>query len=295
MNLLKKIFKSNSLKGINKISLTNEINQNRGLGITEKKRDVKLIVSVTSFPQRMHDIHYCLYSLLNQTFKPDELVLWLAEEQFPNLEKDLPKAVIDLKEKGLNIKWTTNIFSYKKLIPSLNEYQEAVIVTADDDIYYEKKWLEKLYTEYQQTPESITCHRAHRLVLDKNNEIIPYKKWPKKIKGVSTSFKNFFTGAGGVLYPPNCLYQDINNIELFTELAPQADDIWFWAMAILNNTKINIVPNNITDLTYVNPERERGLTGELTLFASNKLGGNDIQLQKVIAKYPQILEILKNE
>ena len=57
----------------------------------------KLIVSLTSFPERIPDIFFNLYSLLNQTTQADMLILWLAEEQFPNKEKDLPKNILNLK------------------------------------------------------------------------------------------------------------------------------------------------------------------------------------------------------
>ena len=75
-------------------------------------------------------------------------------------------------------------------------------------------------------------------------------------------------------------------------MAPHADDIWFWAMAVLNNTQIKVVKNNIKTNTYINPERERGLTGELTLFASNKKGGNDIQMMNILKNYPPLKEII---
>ena len=77
------------------------------------------------------------------------------------------------------------------------------------------------------------------------------------------------------------------------EFAPKADDVWFWAMALLNGTKTSVAQNCTKQLTYINPERERGLTNELTLFQTNKKGGNDLQLEKVINHYPQILDILK--
>ena len=60
-------------------------------------------------------------------------------------------------------------------------------------------------------------------------------------------------------------------------------------MAVLNGTKIKVAKHNITKLKYLNPERERGLTNEITLFATNKKGGNDEQIQKVVAHYPEIL------
>ena len=74
----------------------------------------------------MYEIHYTLYSLLNQTVKPDEVVLWLAKEQFPNGNDDIPPAVLDLQKNGLTIKWCEDLRSYKKLIPSLKEYPVSV-------------------------------------------------------------------------------------------------------------------------------------------------------------------------
>lgn len=291
---LKNLFKKQChLKGINKAEKDKEIKTNVDLCLNTNERSPRLIISLTSFPERMHDIHYCIYSLFNQTLKADKIILWLAEDQFPNKEADIPQTVLEFKKYGLEIKWCENLYSYKKLIPALKEFPNDIIVTTDDDIYYEEDCIEKLYTSSLETPDTIVCHRCHRIKTDKKDEILPYKKWKKKISGESVEYKNFFTGAGTVLYPPKCLYKDITNKELFTKLAPHADDIWFWAMAIMNRTKIKVLKNNIAELTYVNPERERGLTGELTLFASNKKGGNDIQLEKILEHYPQIKEIIK--
>lgn len=293
INFIKKIFKKKcSLKSINKEELDKEISKFNSCGINDTQRTPRLIVSLTSFPQRMHDIHYCLYSLLTQTLKPDMIILWLAEEQFPDKENDIPQEVLNLQKFGLTIKWCKNLYSYKKLIPTLEEFPNDIIITTDDDIFYEKDCIEKLYKSYIETPDVISCHRCHRIKTGKNGEILSYKKWTKKISGESVSFKNFFTGAGAVLYPPHSLYKDVKNIELFTKLAPHADDIWFWAMALLNNTQIKVIKNNIRVNTYINPERERGLTGELTLFASNKKGGNDTQMMNILKNYPKLKEII---
>lgn len=284
--------KRGGLKGIDKQMLNIEIANNMSFGLNTKLRERKLIVTLTSFPERMYDIHFCIYSLLNQNLKPDEVILWLAEDQFPNGEKDIPREVLDLKEKGLTIKWCRNLYSYKKLIPAYKEFKNCILITADDDIFYPENWLAILYKSYLTHPNAITCHRAHRIKLDKDKKILPYKKWAKKINGPNFSYLNFFTGAGGVLYPPNSLNENVTNVKAFTELAPHGDDIWFWAMALLNNTKIYVANNNIKSLTYVNPERERGKTGELTLFANNKQGGNDNQIQKILDAYPAIYERL---
>lgn len=286
------LFKKSTLKTIDKNSLDKEIESFKNKGTTGD--DEGLIISLTSFPQRMYEIHYTLYSLLTQTVKPAKVVLWLGSEQFPNGEKDIPQKVLKLKENGLVIEWHKNLRSYTKLVPSLKKYPNNIIVTADDDIYYEKDWLEKLLKSHKENKNCIICHRAHRVKFDRE-KLAPYKKWPKKIKGGKASYLNFLTGVGGVLYPQNSLHKDVLNEELFTELAPKADDVWFWAMAVLNKTKILVVKDWIRELTYVNPERERGLTDEVTLFSFNKKGGNDLQIEKVLNHYPQIIDILKEK
>ncbi len=286
------LFRKSTLKTIDKNSLDKEIDSFKNKGTTGD--DEGLIISLTSFPQRMYEIHYTLYSLLTQTVKPAKVVLWLGTEQFPDGEKDIPQKVLKLKENGLVIEWHKNLRSYTKLVPSLKKYPNNIIVTADDDIYYEKDWLEKLLKSHKENKNCIICHRAHRVKFDRE-KLAPYKKWPKKIKGGKASYLNFLTGVGGVLYPQNSLHKDVLNEELFTELAPKADDVWFWAMAVLNKTKILVVKDWIRELTYVNPERERGLTDEVTLFSFNKKGGNDLQIEKVLNHYPQIIDILKEK
>lgn len=286
------LFKKNSLKTIDRELLDKQIKEYNLSGVSGDDKDI--IISLTSFPQRMDEIRYTLYSLLNQTVKPYKVILWLGREQFPNLEQDVPENVLKLRENGLTIEWTKNLYSYTKLVPALKKYPDNIIVTADDDIYYETDWLEKLLKSHKTNKNCIICHRAHKVKFDKNM-LAPYKKWPKKIKGCKASYLNFLTGVGGVLYPPGCLYKDVFNEELFTQLSPKADDVWFWAMAVLNKTKICIANDWIRRLTYVNPDRERGLTNEITLFSFNKKGGNDMQIKNVLNHYPEILNILKDK
>ncbi len=279
-------------KKINKEQLASEIeNRKPYIGVTEEKREQKLIVSLTSYPDRMYDVHYGIYSLLNQNLKPDEVILWLGEEQFPNREDDVPKKVLDLRNNGLTIKFTEDIKSFKKLIPALKEYPNDIIVTADDDIFYPSDWLEKLYNEYVEDRENIICHRAHKIVIQRD-KILPYVKWKKCISDNSAYVLNFFTSGGGTLFPPHSLYKDICNEELFSKLTPDADDIWFWAMAVLNGKRIKIVKDPVNDIIYVNAERELGmLDNEKNLFDTNK-DKNDMQIQNVLNYYPQLKNIL---
>ncbi|MFZ1980133.1 MAG: glycosyltransferase domain-containing protein, partial [Smithella sp.] len=222
-------YKQKIKRDIDNDKLQKQINEFKETGVTKEKRNPRLIVSITSFGQRMYDVHFALYSLLNQTLKPDEIILWLGEKEFPHKEGNLPQSVLSLKNNGLTIKWCKDMGPYTKLIPALKEYPDDIIVTADDDIYYPRKFLELLYGAYLKEPQYIHCHRVHKITFDKNKNIQKYSKWIRQASNIESSLCNFLTGAGGVLYPPNSLYKDVLNEELFLKLSPTADDIWFWA------------------------------------------------------------------
>ena len=287
-------YKQKIKRDIDNDKLQKQINKFKETGVTKEKRNPRLIVSITSFGQRMYDVHFALYSLLNQTLKPDEIILWLGEKEFPHKEGNLPQSVLSLKNNGLTIKWCKDMGPYTKLIPALKEYPDDIIITADDDIYYPRKFLELLYGAYLKEPQYIHCHRVHKITFDKNKNIQKYSKWIRQASNIESSLCNFLTGAGGVLYPPNSLYKDVLNDELFLKLSPTADDIWFWAMAVLNNTRINVIKNNIAVLHFTNIERELGLNGETTLYRKNDIGGgNDKQLKNIFNHYPNLQNTLK--
>lgn len=292
---LQNIYSFKINKSINTRKIEYKIKQFKSFGLNTDKRNTNIIVSLTSFPERMYDLHYTIFSLLRQEYKPDKLILWLAIEEFPNGEKDIPQKILNFKQYGLTIKFCNNIRSYKKLIPALKEFPNDIIVTADDDIYYNKDWLGCLVNKYQSLGNNvIVAHRCHQVKFDKYNKIEDYKKWDKCVKNNECSFLNFFTGAGGVLYPPHSLFNECIKEEQFERICPTADDIWFWGMAILNNTKIAITDAPMP-LTYTNPYRELSLNGDNILYAVNGKGGNDKQLKMLLHNYPEIKRRINSE
>lgn len=207
-------------------------------GITPEKRNPQLIVSLTSYPGRINTTHLAVNTLLRQTIKPDRVILWLSDSQFKNKENDLPSELLKLKEFGLEIKWCEDIRSYKKLIPALKEFPDDIIVTADDDIYYEENWLKSLYESYLNDKNLIHVQRAMKLVF--KDEKLIYTK----ISGKNPGYFNQQLGGTGCLYPPHCLNDDVLYNEKLYHLLPTSDDVAFWAMAVLNKTKIKVVNEN---------------------------------------------------
>lgn len=257
--------------------------------LLDKNSDI--IISIASFPERINEVQYSIYSLLNQSLSPKEVVLWLAIEEFPNKEQDLPDALLNLQNNGLSIKWCNNLKSFKKLIPSLKEYSSSIIVTADDDIFYRKNWLKSLHDAYLKNPNSIICGRGRKIKV-KGKTLDKYETWEVCKTFENPSYLNLMTGIGGVLYPPNSLNNEVFDYDLACKLCPDADDLWFWAMAVLNKTKITII--DFEKLISINISRDLKFTTKKRLFDSN-IDKNDVQVENILNNFPEILEIIGDE
>ena len=280
--------------GIDKEEIDALITAKNFIGLNRSPRAEEVIVSLTSYDKRINDVKYTIYSLLNQTFPPDKLILWLDEDSFPQREKNLPRDLLELQKFGLTIDWCENLRPYKKLIPALEKYPDKIIVTADDDIFYRPNWLKILYDAHLENPDCVIAHRAHRIRLDKRGNLFPYLMWHFEIKPYIILRKcciNFFTSGGGAVIKKSFFHKDISRREIFEKLTPLADDIWFWAMAVLNGTKIIVPPNAIKELIFVDIDTQNN--GE-TLWSKNKTQ-NDIQLRQVIETYPALREKLIRE
>lgn len=283
VNILSKILKSRfHLRFVfNPLIRYNSNLMSKYVGINPVKRDVPIIVSLTSYEARFKDLEISLYSLLNQSLKPDRIILWLSDE-IESLN-DLPYEITKYIKNGLEIRFVKDIGSYTKAIYAFKEYSEVIIVTADDDIYYPKKWLERLYHSYIAHPKDIQVHRAHRVRL-KDRKILPYEKWEKHVQEECARFDNFLTGVGGVLYPPNCFLSEVFRNDIFLKYAPTADDIWFWFMALISNRRIRVVQNHIKTLSCTNLLRQI-LPNRKTLYSINSTGRNDEQIENLMKFY----------
>jgi len=137
--------------------------------------DAPLAISLTSFPARFDTLALTLRCLLAQTIRPDAVILWVAENDFP----ELPQDVLELQLSGLDIQTCEDIKSYKKLIPCLLENPDRYIVTADDDVHYEADWLEKLVSSSMRNTGKIISCRSHRIEYDTDGKLLPYAEWKK--------------------------------------------------------------------------------------------------------------------
>jgi hypothetical protein len=278
------------------ISIANELVKNLAT-YTQRKGKPKcdVVVNLTSFPARIHEVHYSLLSILSQSLLPKRINLWLSLEEFPLGLDSLPETLLKMVDLGVFIKWTENLKCYNKLIPALINYPNAIHITADDDVFYGVDWLKELFEEYTlYGDEFIYAHRAHRIHYNQFG-FENYDSWDREIPYGSPSFLNVATGVGGVLYPPSSLLPHAINSGAFMSLSPTNDDLWYWVMALLNDKKIRVTKNR-RKLVYINPMRELRLNDEFTLSRENVVNlANDHQLENLFRLYPEILTKLNNE
>lgn len=208
-------------------------------GISEKRyTDHEIIVSLTTYGKRIYDVAFTIESIMQQSYKPNRIVLWL-DYSFEN--KTLPEYLLRQQKRGLEIRFCKDIRSFKKLIPSLYYYPDAAIITIDDDVLYDSDILEHLIIPYLTDPQYIYCNRFHKVTFDKKGLPRPYNNWHWCCNDVTPSHLNFFTGVGGVLYPPHSLDEEVMNESIFMDICQFADDIWFKVMAIKKGTMVKKV------------------------------------------------------
>ncbi len=199
--------------------------------------DSKIIISVTSWTARINKVHLTVISLLNQTVKPNKIILWLAKDQFPDGNISLPKKLTRLERYGLEIRYCDDLKPHKKYYYAMKEYPEYSIITVDDDVFYPEDTVEKLVKKSTEYPGVICCNWCHRFVLDDNEDVYSYDKWETRAFTGKPGYSCIPVGVGGVLYPPHSLHQEVFNEKAIKELCLTVDDFWLKAMAVYNHTK----------------------------------------------------------
>lgn len=187
----------------------------------------QLLVSLTSYPPRYATLHLTLKSLLRQDTQPDQIILWIAEQDEPAL----PSSVRKLFGDGIQLRIVQDVRSYKKLVFALEDFPGAYIATADDDVFYKPDWLTLLVAGQRQGERVITCHRGHRLKQTPQGDLARYAQWGWDVdddRAGCPSVDLMPTGVGGVLYPPGSLHPDATSRALYERYTPSADDLWFF-------------------------------------------------------------------
>ncbi len=241
--------------------------------LTNKKESTsQIIVSITTFPPRIKRIWLTIETILRQKDKPDKIMLWLSKDEFKNKDV-LPNRLTRLEKRGLEIRFCEgNLLPHKKYFYAFKEFPNDILITVDDDVFYNSKLISYLLSSHIKYPENVICNRSMKVMVEKG-EISDYKIWKLKCMENVPAEDIFPVGIGGVLYPPGSLHPMVLQNEIFMQICAKADDIWLFMMGKLNNIMAVKTEYNSFYLPVINFKN-------ITLANDNiNSGYNDIQFK----------------
>lgn len=240
----------------------------------------KVVVTLTSYPKRIRGVPRVLDSIMEQTYKPDVIVLYLSDKQF--IERSLPIDLSTYYTQGVEIHWCQeDMKSHKKYLYSLREYPDDYIITIDDDYYYDKYMIEELFQYTNKFPRCILARRTHLITAERDGNLSVYGRWWKECMhyiGVPR-MDLFAVGCGGILYPPHLLADEVFNTDCIKKCCLYADDIWLKVMELISGIPVLRVPTRLLDVS----DEEFVKDGLYQQY--NGTGGNDRSLHKLLGRY----------
>ena len=259
--------------------------------LNREDRRERIIVSLTSYPQRINQAIIAIKSLFLQTVLPDQINLFLSTQQFEKVK--LPEELLNLKEKGLAIHFVEeDLKSHKKYYYIFqNQKKNDLVVTYDDDIIYPPDSIERLIKKHQVYREAIICNRAESFRMI-NNQISDYYKWKVLSKNgiLAPSIWLVPSTGGGTLYPFNSVNEECFNKNNIKALALTADDIWMRFMSLKNKTLVLKTRKYHRTFTTVRDSQVSHL-GRVNCIQN----GNNVVIQNLSNQYSEIIEWLNKE
>ncbi len=245
------------------------------------EREQKIIVSLTTIPERINDAALVIGIMLCQTLKPDKIQLYLGKSRFAGVE--LPQLLREQRKMGVEIFCVEDLKPHTKYFYALQKYPKDIVITVDDDILYGENLIENLMDSYRQFPKAVSAMRVHQITFTDSGSIVGYNEWKYCCSDYirQPRMDLLATGVGGVLYPPEVLPQEVFRKDIFAVYCPYADDIWLKVVQALNGIPCVLAQKHV-ETQCLTGSQQKGLYHENVL--QNR---NDVQLRALIDYYRQ--------
>ena len=133
----------------------------------------KILVTMTSWHKRIDNVAPVVKTLLNQTIKPNKILLNFCTEDFPNMEGDLPNDLLELVKENdcIEIYWfIENYKAWKKHLHAIEIADDnTLIICTDDDHLYPEYFIEWLYVSY--------CYYGKKNPVTLNTTLVCHNLW----------------------------------------------------------------------------------------------------------------------
>lgn len=245
------------------------------------------IVTMTSWKKRIQYVKSAIEKFLQNTpVYIDKLYLWLAEEEFPSKEFELPVELIEYVKQNshVEIRWTEhNEYNHKRwhVYP---EHFEDCVISVDDDAYYNHDGLDKAIRFALKNKcivnladlfySNVFNHSIHKEVIHW------YSKEPSK----------YTTFCAQCIIPPcafpvECVSEE--NIKIRSRICKRCDESWINPWLIEKSIKVYTPDYIVSKPTEYESENT---TWQLMNETKDKFSFRDIQLFVVLNKFPELYE-----
>lgn len=233
-----------------------------------------VVVSLTSYGERLDYVYLTVLSLMHQTMPPDRIVLWI------DVDADsaaVPDSLKRLEPYGLDIRYgCENLKGHKKYFWALREFSDSCVITVDDDVMYPADTVESLMVAHTNYPKAVVGRRVHRMLLA-DGELAPYVDWDQEWSKDGHPRRDLLaTGVGGILYPPRCFGEKTFDLSSILDTGLGNDDIWLKANEMIYGRDVAWAPCDRVLPHKIVEDLDNGLCIE------NVLGGeNDRHIQAI--------------
>ena len=214
------------------------------LASSKKSGDRRVIVSLSTVPERMGNLGPTVRSLLRQTRPPDEIVLAIPEfsirEQRPYAVPEYVSRLQRLRVLHCQKDWGPAT----KFIPIVREELAAgrgntLIMVVDDDRIYPRDALETYLHYNKQLPEEVLCFRGAAMPRDLDWR---HAKMIRASELRQPQPAAVITGCGSYLIQPRFFDESLCDYSQAPKGAFYMDDIWISGCLARRNVKRYVVP-----------------------------------------------------
>lgn len=238
--------------------------RHRSMVQNTRRREGRIVVSLSTIPDRIDKIGPTIGSLLDQTYPVNEIAINIPWKSRKGMEYTIPPW---LQEMSDDTKSCVKIYRVEedvgpgtKLIPTLQREQDDVMVIAvDDDVIYHSKTVQVLFERYVKSGKKHAVTNFG-IILQNDGSL------PTMISRVSGFFTrshevDLLQGFSGFLTTRRMFkYHDVYELKNGPKEAISVDDIWFSGWLNLSGTKIVSAGYTYLQLPLVNVGKMRTTT-----------------------------------
>jgi hypothetical protein len=201
----------------------------------------RVVVSLTTMPDRIQHLRPTINSLLDQSLRPDAIYLNLPDRSHRFQSRYTVPGFLDqvssLEIRSCGYDWGPAT----KVIPTLQAETDpdTMIIVVDDDQIYPRRMIERFVFHEDDFPDAALCARGFRIPLALHH---PLRDTVYGTRVDSPVEVEVMQGSAGVLVKPRFFTDEFLDYTDAPESATMVDDVWIGGNLARNGVRKLVVP-----------------------------------------------------